>query len=510
VSGVRVLVLWMPDWPVTGLGFRVEEPVVVLHAGRVAATSQAARAGGVRAGLRRREAEARCPDLIVARRDPVAEARAFEPVVRAVTELVPLVEVTGPGLLSFDARGPTRYYRGEKRLAKLILAATESVLPPGTPPARVGIADGRFAATVAARAAAIVPPGEAESFLAPLPVSVLGDNSLADLLGRLGIDTVGGFAGLPRAKIAGRFDPSVQRLHDLANGIDAERLTPVSLEREVAVTVELDPPAEQAEMVAFAARPLAEELLDRLAARGQGAARVRVQLETEHGESSVRCWRGGEDALSVEEVVERTRWQVDGWLSGPIDRPSAGVSLLRFVADQVVPASGRQLALWGGRTDSDRRALRGLDRLSAMLGPDAVLTPALTGGRSPADRVVLVPWGEPAPASTVSLPWPGRHPSPAPALVHPVPLPAVVVDAEGRPVTVSGRGAVSAAPARLSIGSQRQVAVAGWAGPWTVDERHWAPAERRRYARFQVVTAAQTAYLMVVQDGQWSVEATYD
>src|SRR5579875_1997656 len=101
----------MPDWPVTGLGYRAEVPVAVLLAGRVVAISEAARAEGVRAGLRRREAEARCADLVVARRDPAAEARAFEPVVRSVTGLVPLVEVTGPGMLSFNARGPTRYYR---------------------------------------------------------------------------------------------------------------------------------------------------------------------------------------------------------------------------------------------------------------------------------------------------------------------------------------------------------------------------------------------------------------
>jgi protein ImuB len=502
----------MPDWPVTALGRRADEQVAILHGLRIAAVSAAARAAGVRVGLRRREAEARCPGLRVLRRDVAVEARAFEPTVRAIAELVPLVEVAELGLLTLDGKGPTRYYRGEDRLRQLILSASEGTLPDGAPPARVGIADGRFAATVAARANLVVPTGQAREFLAPLPASVLGDDGLADLLGRLGIDTVGGFAGLPRGKVAARFGLRVLRLHDLARGIDLERIRAVAPEDEVSVQVEPDPPAEQAEMVAFAARPLAEDLLDRLAARGHGAARVRVEVQTEHGETSVRRWRGGEDALSVDEIVERTRWQVDGWLSATStdNRPTAGVSLLRMIADEVAPASGRQLALWGGRTDTDRRALRGLDRLSAMLGTNSVFTAALAGGRSPLDRAVLIPWGEPDPESTVDLPWPGRHPSPAPVVVYPEPLPAEVVDAAGRPVTVSARGQVSAAPVRLSIDGDRPAAVVGWAGPWTADERHWAPAERRRYARFQVVTEAQDAHLLVFRDGRWWVEATYD
>jgi protein ImuB len=145
-----------------------------------------------------------------------------------------------------------------------------------------------------------------------------------------------------------------------------------------------------------------------------------------------------------------------------------------------------------------------------MLGRDSVFTAALNGGRSPADRFVLIPWGEPVPESTVDLPWPGRHPSPAPTVVHPRPLPAEVVDRDGHPVTVSARGQVPAPPARISIDGGRPAVVTAWAGPWTADERHWAPADRRRYARFQMVTDTEDAYLVVLRDGRWLVEAGYD
>jgi len=52
--------------------------------------------------------------------------------------------------------------------------------------------------------------------------------------------------------------------------------------------------------------------------------------------------------------------------------------------------------------------------------------------------------------------------------------------------------------------------VAAWAGPWPFDERWWDPPAHRRRARWQLVTTAGTAYLLVVESGHWSIEATYD
>ncbi|MFJ6956589.1 DNA polymerase Y family protein, partial [Micromonospora aurantiaca] len=85
-----------------------------------------------------------------------------------------------------------------------------------------------------------------------------------------------------------------------------------------------------------------------------------------------------------------------------------------------------------------------------------------------------------------------------------------VRDAAGEPVVVSARLTVSAAPARLTVGDGRPAEITGWAGPWPVDERWWAPAEARRRARFQVCLADGAALLLAVEGGQWLVEAIYD
>ena len=64
-------------------------PVAVTLANRVIACSASARSAGVRRGLRRRESQARCPQLHVVTADPARDARHFENVTAAVDDLVP-------------------------------------------------------------------------------------------------------------------------------------------------------------------------------------------------------------------------------------------------------------------------------------------------------------------------------------------------------------------------------------------------------------------------------------
>jgi protein ImuB len=149
-----------------------------------------------------------------------------------------------------------------------------------------------------------------------------------------------------------------------------------------------------------------------------------------------------------------------------------------------------------------------------MLGPDAVVTGALVGGRDPADRIRLVPWGDERPEPD-RAPWPGRLPAPAPASVPPEPLPVDVVDASGTPVGVTARLAITGAPAGLVLtapgrGAAEVVRVTGWAGPWPVDELWWAPGEERRRVRFQMCLADGRALLLALESGTWSVSGVYD
>jgi protein ImuB len=505
-----MVVVWCPDWPVVAAGAAPDIPAAVVHANRVTACSPAARAEGVLPGLRRREAQGRCPELELLAHDPARDARAFEPVLVAVEELTPWVEVLRPGECAFPARGAARYHGGEPALAVTVTAAVHAALG-GQSGCRVGIADGTFAAGLAARHQAIVPPGGSRAFLAPLPVTALDRPDLADLLVRLGLGTLGDLAALPRADLAARFGPEGVRASRLANGLDEQPRGARRPPPDLRVAVELDPPADRVDLAAFAAKALADELVARLDGLGLACTRLRIEAETDQGETLSRVWRYDPSGRLAAVMAERARWQLDGWLTGRTGRPPGALTRLVLVPDEVVPDRGRQLGFWGGESEAGQRAARAVARIQGLLGPEAVRTAHLRGGRDPADRVAFTPASDGGPAGGPgAVPWPGQVPAPAPAIVYADPLPAEVVDAADETVTVDGRGLLGSLPSRLRVRDRSWSAITAWAGPWLVDERWWDPAVHRRLVRLQVTTDRQVAYLLRLTGGRWWVEAVYD
>ena len=554
----RTLVVVCSDWPVIASGFAPDSrhPVVVVHADRVVATNDAARAVAVRVGQRRREAQGLCPEVQVVPHDPARDARSFESVVAALTGLTPMVEITEPGVAAFGCRGPSRYFGGEDHLAALaastVLAAVTHASSDADADAdaangprivvRVGIADGPLVARLAAGratpgAAMIVPPGRSTEFLAPIPLHVLRahvpDPEVLATFVQLGLVTLGDVAGLPSSAVLGRFGRDGTWVHRLARGLDPRGLHPEPVPQDVAEAVDLDPPVERSDMVAFAARATAESLVARLAHRGLACTQVIVTLHTDHNEVHERRWRldgpgrplGGVRPLTAA-ITDRVRWQVDGWLASPVEsRPTAGITRLVLEPGAVEPARGTQLGFWGGGGGADERVVRAVARLEALVGPGAVRVAEARGGRHPDGEVTLVPTAvidvsvpRDVPLLTVAgdgtdvAPWPGRLPAPSPTLVLEAPQRVDLLDNQGRTVEVDGRGEIRYPPAAINFSAPGRdaapVAVTGWAGPWPIDERWWDP-DGRRLARVQVVTADGAALLLARHDHQWWLSAVY-
>lgn len=489
----------------------------MLTGNAVVACSHAARAAGVRRGQRRREAQGRCPELVVIARNEAAEARRFEPIVAALESIAPGVEITRPGLAALGVRGPSRYFGGETAVLHALSRAIAALPDPshevGATDVLIGIADGAFAAEHAARRGVIVPGGESAAFLHALPIETLdpdGVTGLTDLLRRLGLRTLGAFAALPARDVLARFGPAGMWAYRQAGGADnrpiAARRPPV----EFTVTLDFEPPVDRIDTLAFSARGLAEHFVGDLAGHGLACTCLELQATTDNGEQTVRRWRHA-GVLGPMDVLDRIRWQLEGWLSRS-DRPTAGVVRLRIVPTETVPTGTHQQALWGGSGAEDERAQRGLARVQTLLGHGSVATAVRDGGRDPGQRTRMVPWGdEPVPLHSPEQPWPGRLPAPAPAVLLDPPRPAQVLDAQGRSVQVTERGTVPRPPARFGFGASAPVAIASWAGPWPTDERWWT-AQARHVVRCQLVDVRGQAYLVscTIPDCSWQVEAIYD
>ena len=199
-----------------------------------------------------------------------------EPVAAALEQFTPLAEALRPGLHAFGARGPSRYFGGERALAELVARAAAKAVPSASR-AGVGVADGLFAAGLAARAASrtsgtstarapaaetfaaegsgaghsvstavvVVPPQQGRQFLAGLPLISLSDpvsplhsgedgtEALLDVLWRLGIRTLGDLAALSEADVLGRFGWPGLLAHRLACGLDDRPLQAESRPRRL-------------------------------------------------------------------------------------------------------------------------------------------------------------------------------------------------------------------------------------------------------------------------------------
>jgi len=571
----RTTVLWVPDWPVVAAAATEDVPAhlpTAVHDGRsLTAVSALARAEGVRRGMRRRQAQGCCPELVLLAADDARDVRMFEPVAAAAETVVAGIEVVRAGMLLLPAGGASRYHGSEEALAELLV---DAVAAGSGHECAVGTADGLLAAVLATRAGVVVPPGGSPAYLArhgvgELVHAAVTDEAasavadLVDLLHRLGLRTLGQLAALPPTDVHARFGRLGAWAQLLARGDDERPPARRRPEADLEVSTELDPPLDRVDSATFAGRRLAEELHALLVQHGVTCGRLQIVARTDEGTDLVRTWRtdlGGWGGLTPARITDRIRWQLEGWLattaietarsrawddpaararaagaraavsSGkdpwahddlpvnpwPDDHDARSITLVRLAvtALDVAPAGAEQGRLWGGPSGGDLRAHRALDRVQGIVGGAGILVATLQGGRDVRDQVHLRAWGEQTePTRPVDRPWPGRLPDPAPATVLDPPDRVEVRDAARVPVVLDVRAGLSGDPAWVRWHDAPGVhGVVGWAGPWLLSERWWVAADDRPglRAHLQVTLDDGRAVLLACSAGGWTCEATYD
>jgi len=552
----RTIVLWCPDWPVlaarSGAGLPEDTPLALIDHGLVFACSPQARRSGVRRGLTVREAQFRCTELVVLPYDPLQDRRSFDPVLDGIEALTPGVSVLRPGTCAMRARGPVRYYGGEVPAAAALLHYLTGA---GLGQARVGIADGPFAAEQAARsgrglpsgdtvqidpAAAgaetggsraadhpdpssldgvrIIPPGQSAAFLAPLPVSAVADPALGTLLARLGVHTLGQFAALPEQDVHRRFGAAAAQAHSKASGREREEIVPRIPTPVFDRGQDFEPALDRIDQLAFALRSTADDFVAALRKQTLVCTAVTILVTTETGALTERTWLHPR-WFTASDLVDRVRWQLQG--EGRAGSGlSAGVVRVVLAPDRVDAVVNHEDGLWG--TGPDERIHHALTRVQGLVGHAGVVTPVIGGGRLLTDRQRWVPWGDDATtamarAGDASRPWLGSLEGVLPATVFRDRQPVTLVSADGLPVVVDGRGALVAAPhgfaqhrAGGESGRTALSQVISWAGPWPVQERWWDAGARGSAQRLQIVEDGGDAWLLSLDEQGWRAEARYD
>lgn len=567
VTATRTACVLVPNWPLTAAlevreraGIAVPEYCALMEQHRVHSASSAAARAGVAPGMKKRAAQALSPELVLIDRDHDSEWSVSEAVAAAVDTVASGVECIRPGMFLIHARGPARHAGGEAELAGAIVDAVANLTGWEC---TVGVADGPLAAVLAASVGRIVRSGESARFLAPYPLESLEYASLTQserfrpsfqradshentaetfsLLHRLGVHTLGDFAALPVSSVVERFGPSVALSHLLARGGEPSEPPRHRAAQPILVERTLDPPLERVDQAAFVARPMAEELAQKLRSRGEVCTRLRIVARSEHGDEWERTWRH-DGALSVADVVDRVRWQSDGWIrAASLERPRAQEKLVRagalvhlqLIPLQLVSASNYAPGLWGRRGEKAERAQRALTRVQSLAGEQSVLVIRPGGGRLASEAVRLHPFRSADTGDKAPAPWVGSIPAPFPTTVFNSRPHVQLLDSRGSPVMVTARGLLNAVPASLVIEHRetapatrttrkhaelsdldhgRALTITAYGAPVVIDQRWWEPSSpgAHRGARLQVIVDSSHALLLLSREGTWEVEAFYD
>ncbi|MGE0871827.1 MAG: hypothetical protein AB7P03_24940 [Kofleriaceae bacterium] len=339
-----------------------------LHSPIVQACSRAAWALGVRTGMTAAAAHGLAPGQL---RVVTAEPKLERETVRAVADALlgvagnrthgsaALVDVggrVGAGAhLAMYCEAPTRTRGtsfGDRVLEVLdVLGVT----------ARIGIADDRFTAWVAAahggaeeRGVISVPRGGSAAYLAPRPLALLGITpEVRHMLEALGVATLGEFAALPAPSVARPLEADYQAL---ARGEGGALLRPYAPDAPVREELVELGPVDQVAGTMFdrgtTIERLAERVALRLAGRGRGAVRLEVAVTTPTGEHVAQ------DRLGEAGHLLETAEELSAAIAGAVQRATDGVDSLVervrvTVIGEAIAGAGEELAAETAPTAND-------------------------------------------------------------------------------------------------------------------------------------------------------------
>ncbi len=363
---------------------------------------------GLTRGLTLADARARIPDLVAVEAEPQADQRLIDRLAAFCDRFTPLVALDPPHGLQLDITGCAHLFGGEAALLALIAGylrrggLTHRAAIMGTPEAAHAFS--RFGP------GGIVPAGEDETMIRPLPVAALGVAAETVIaLSRAGLRTVGDLADRPSNALSARFGEEL-----------AVRLRRTLGREDIRITPLRPPPACMVER--HFAEPLLdmaglEEVVTRLVAdagrmleqRGEGGRAFEISFFRSDGAVRRLMVETGRPSRDAKAILRLCRERIET-LSDPLD-PGFGFDAVRLAVPICEPLTIHQSSL-DGRAVEDEAVADLVDRLVIRFGRDRVLRFVAQDSHDPRREAKAVPVAVPLAARTA---WPAPEPNGPPS-----------------------------------------------------------------------------------------------
>ena len=393
----RILSLWLPRLPIdrikrelasnigardnshdtggllAGRGNTSHEPSVVVakenNALVIYSLDDAAARFNLDAGLPLANARAICPKLRVFDADISADAKTLARIADWCDRFTPLVALDPPHGLFLDITGCAHLFGGEAKILKLICdALTMQGFAVSAAIASTSICARTMTRHVHGR---IVPDGEEQDAVGPLPVSALGAEAAITVgLRRAGLKTIRDVASREVAEITARFGAAFSLLLAHALGQGDAPINPRKPLPDFIVEKRFAEPVATDTVILATLSRLAQTLVGSMEKQGKGARRLEASFFRTDGAVRVIEVETGQPLTRANMVERLFRERLDA-LSDPLD-PGFGFDLIRLAASHTEIVVQQQRDLDAHVHDNDELAAL-VDRIVARIGTRRVV-----------------------------------------------------------------------------------------------------------------------------------------
>ncbi|WP_366098581.1 DNA polymerase Y family protein [uncultured Brevundimonas sp.] len=382
---------------------------------RLAAVDPAARRLGLTPGMTLADAQARTPALRTVVHRPIRDDALLTAALEDFGRFTPMIAPDPPHGLMLDVTGCAHLFGGEAGLMRRVQArAADAGLQirlalAGTPQCARALArfgpGGRFA------------PGQDRAAARRLPVAALELPVKAEqALRRAGLKRLADLDDRPRAPLAARFGADFSARLARVLGDDDVRITPHRPPPPIVVDRVFLEPLSAPEDVERVLSDLLAETADRLDQVGQGARAFEAGFYRVDGKVRRIVVRAGRPTRDAGVVLRLFRERLAA-LAHPLD-PGFGFDQMRMAvtaAEALAPVQGGLVGGPHGDRPNEEDFGRLIDRLTARLGPEAVLRFAPQESHIPERAQRLVPAGAAKPESDRAEDWAEDRPEDWPA-----------------------------------------------------------------------------------------------